>query len=277
MKQIILAVVATTNYHLVKIPNLGQQHNIRNHVIMQVSVRQALPKSYSKNISQLPFDNIKYSNLSSLHAQGGSGQELTRFEVMARALKNISTQKGMCVTIINDSNSPTNVRLTPIVKSGNIVGRLNSFTFINVINNQNGWLEIDSPIHGWISLNLTHAGCGDLFNQLNNLYKRSLSGDRNALDLLVRYTYQTSDGATAEILFSDYLPKLLQKQPELLIRTLDSQLESDRRQLLENMLAQSFLESGTQRQSQLLTTFETKLVNHKNSPTAKTLKSIITR
>lgn len=274
MKQIILAIVITANnYLLVSNPNLDRHDNVKNHTVMQSPVQQDLPKSDSKNISQLLFDKIRYS----LRAQVKSEQKFKNNEVMNRILKNISTQKGKCVTITDDPNPPTNVRLTPVVKSDNIVGHLNSFTFVNVINNQNGWLEINSPINGWISLNLAHAGCGDLFNQLNNLYKRSLNGDRNALDLLVRYTYQAADGVTADILFSDYLPKLLQKQPELLIRTLDSQPERNRRQLLENMLAQSFLESGTQWQSQLLTIFETKLVNHKNSLTAKTLKSIITR
>ncbi len=150
----------------------------------------------------------------------------------------IAFRRAECVTVIVDPNPPTNVRSTPVVNPSNIVGRLNQFTVINVISNKNGWLKISSPVKGWVSLNLTLVDCGStdyglepVFKSIEKVFKLALDGDRNAIDMLVRFSLST-DGVIADVLSSDCLPQIAEKRADLLISVLNSQPENYRRQFL---------------------------------------------
>jgi hypothetical protein len=212
------------------------------------------------------------------HAQSISGQQVQTLKTARQALDNITVQRGECVTIINDPDPPTNVRSKPMIESSSIVSRLKPFTFINVINNRNGWLEINHPTKGWVSLNLTLASCGYNDNtasgkRFDKLFEKALAGDINAFDLLVRYTYQAADGVWADIAYSEYLPKLSEKQPDLFITTLNNQTENGRKQLLKALFF-----NGTdipEVERQFREKFEAGLSRHKGSPTAQTWQSLV--
>ena len=190
------------------------------------------------------------------------------------ALDIMAAQQGTCVTIISDPNPPTNLRSMPKAETRNIIGQLLPFTIVSVTNNQDGWLEITAPNKGWVALNLTRASCGytvdsSFFKRLKKLGELSLSGDRNALDLLVRYRYQGADGVSADVLDSEYLPKLFETQTELLMSNLNSQPEHGRRKVLEN-LSMTFSKS-------MLKKMKVELSRQKDSPVAKTWRSLSIR
>ena len=214
------------------------------------------------------------------HAQSTSEQQVYTLKKAMQALDNIAVQRGECATIINDPDSPTNVRSKPMIESSSILSRLKPFTFINVINNRNGWLEINQPTKGWVSLNLTLASCGYNYNtgsskRFYKNFEKALAGDINAFDLLVRYTYQSADGVWADIAYSEYLPKLSKKQPDLFITTLDNQTENRRKQVLKNLFLSGVAIPEVERQ--LREKFEANLLHHKGSPTAQTWQSLILR
>lgn len=64
-----------------------------------------------------------------------------------------------CPIVVFDSESPLNVRSIPDTKTGQIVGTLNNGTPLTVIAEQNGWLQISSPVQGWVSKKRTKTAC----------------------------------------------------------------------------------------------------------------------
>ncbi|MGD1809652.1 SH3 domain-containing protein [Dapis sp. BLCC M126] len=61
------------------------------------------------------------------------------------------------MAIVDDPEAPLNVRRTPEVKEGNIVGQLNNNTFVSVADEQSGWLKITNPVTGWVAKNRTRS------------------------------------------------------------------------------------------------------------------------
>lgn len=55
-----------------------------------------------------------------------------------------------CSTVVFDPESPLNVRSTPDATLNNVVGILENGTPLSVITEKNGWLQISSPVQGWI-------------------------------------------------------------------------------------------------------------------------------
>lgn len=64
-----------------------------------------------------------------------------------------------CKTVVFDPEPPLNVRATPIEQPGNIVGKLQNGQILTIVNKQNGWLQISSPIVGWVYEKLTQESC----------------------------------------------------------------------------------------------------------------------
>lgn len=64
-----------------------------------------------------------------------------------------------CPIVVFDSESPLNVRSIPDTKQGQIVGSLANGTPLTVIAEQNGWLQISSPVQGWVSKKRTKTAC----------------------------------------------------------------------------------------------------------------------
>ncbi len=64
-----------------------------------------------------------------------------------------------CPIVAFDSESPLNVRSTPDLKLGTVVGTLENGTRLTVLAEQNGWLQISSPVQGWVSKKRTKTAC----------------------------------------------------------------------------------------------------------------------
>ena len=185
-------------------------------------------------------------------------------------LNAIATKAGKCVTVIEDSDPPSNVRSAPGVQSSNVVGKLDNYSVVEVVNHQKDWLEIQSPMHGWVSLNLTRAICGNGFRpvlqRINALNQKALEGDRAATDLLIRYAFQSADGAGADAAYSS-LGQMAQQHPDRLISALDAQPEAGRRKLLEGLDLLSLNPEARK-------SFETALAQQNNTLTAKSWQSV---
>jgi hypothetical protein len=69
------------------------------------------------------------------------------------------------MAIVSDPNPPTNVRSTPEVRDGNIVGQVQNGTQLSVQGEQNNWFKVRSlgnePLEGWVSKNVTKSGCNE--------------------------------------------------------------------------------------------------------------------
>ena len=63
------------------------------------------------------------------------------------------------MAIVDDPEAPLNVRRTPEVQEGNIVGQLNNNTFVSVADEKSGWLQITNPVRGWVAKNRTRSTC----------------------------------------------------------------------------------------------------------------------
>ncbi|WP_421659025.1 SH3 domain-containing protein [Leptothermofonsia sp. ETS-13] len=67
--------------------------------------------------------------------------------------------KLVCKTITTDPNPPLNVRSSPVSAPDNIVGRLRNGTQLKVVDENEGWLRVVSPIEGWVYKDLTVTTC----------------------------------------------------------------------------------------------------------------------
>ena len=64
-----------------------------------------------------------------------------------------------CQAIANDPQPPLNVRSTPDDASNNIVGTLPNGTILTVINSHRKWVQISTPIAGWVYEDLIRQSC----------------------------------------------------------------------------------------------------------------------
>ncbi|MEM1168392.1 MAG: SH3 domain-containing protein [Cyanobacteria bacterium P01_H01_bin.35] len=71
------------------------------------------------------------------------------------------------MAIVDDPEAPLNVRSSPEVKEGNIVGQLNNNTFVSVADEQSGWLQITNPVTGWVAKNRTRSSCATVDQTIN--------------------------------------------------------------------------------------------------------------
>ncbi|MGB3513770.1 MAG: SH3 domain-containing protein [Microcoleaceae cyanobacterium] len=63
------------------------------------------------------------------------------------------------MAIVDDPEPPLNIRSSPKVTEGNIIGQLNNNTFVSVVDEQSGWLRITEPVTGWVAKNRTRSSC----------------------------------------------------------------------------------------------------------------------
>ncbi|WP_094677330.1 SH3 domain-containing protein [Hydrocoleum sp. CS-953] len=83
-------------------------------------------------------------------------------DVVSQESSAIASPTSECkigMAIVDDPEAPLNVRSSPEVKEGNIVGQLNNNTFISVVDEQSGWLQITNPVKGWVAKNKTRSSC----------------------------------------------------------------------------------------------------------------------
>ena len=67
---------------------------------------------------------------------------------------------------VADPNPPLNVRSSPQVANGNIVGKLNNGTFVSVAEEKNGWFRITDPVRGWVAKNRTESSCSQVSKRI---------------------------------------------------------------------------------------------------------------
>lgn len=64
-----------------------------------------------------------------------------------------------CLTIVNDPQPPLNVRAAPTDRFDNIIGKVEDGNPVMVIGKQRGWLQISTPVPGWVDKSLTKTIC----------------------------------------------------------------------------------------------------------------------
>jgi hypothetical protein len=176
-----------------------------------------------------------------------------------------------CITQIEDPNPPTNVRLTPAVATGNVIGQLPNGTEVRVMEVLNGWLKIRQPLVGWVSMGLTRVSCGNSLAEVEKNLEalHSLEGELaiEAADTLVRYLYRGAEGSLAEAALAHF-NKLAINRFYALKMVLDRHTEEVRRQVLQKAIA-----AGIHPQAR--THFEQEIAQSKTlSPTLKTWKTL---
>jgi hypothetical protein len=72
-----------------------------------------------------------------------------------------------CQTIIADPNPPLNVRSSPVVSPDNRIGILPNGTPLTIVDENEGWLHISTPLRGWVYKELTVTTCGSLAEAAN--------------------------------------------------------------------------------------------------------------
>ncbi|BAU13430.1 SH3 type 3 domain protein [Leptolyngbya sp. NIES-3755] len=71
---------------------------------------------------------------------------------------------------VNDPESPLNIRSTPDASSkDNIVGQLKNGSFVDVQDQQNGWLKISGATPGWIAQSRTEHGCNEKVERIGQV------------------------------------------------------------------------------------------------------------
>jgi hypothetical protein len=70
-----------------------------------------------------------------------------------------STPPTICKTIATDPNPPLNVRSSPVSAPDNVIGKLRNGTRLEVVDENQGWLRIVSPVEGWVYKDLTVTSC----------------------------------------------------------------------------------------------------------------------
>ncbi|MBF2026648.1 MAG: SH3 domain-containing protein [Oscillatoriales cyanobacterium C42_A2020_001] len=74
-----------------------------------------------------------------------------------------SNSSGLtCQTIIADPKPPLNVRSSPVVAPDNKIASLPNGTPLTIVDENEGWLRIASPLQGWVYKELTVTSCVSL-------------------------------------------------------------------------------------------------------------------
>ena len=68
-------------------------------------------------------------------------------------------QSQSCITLVSDPMPPLNVRSSPVVASGNVVGQLANGTRLFVVLEQDEWFQVNTPIAGWVYKTRTLTSC----------------------------------------------------------------------------------------------------------------------
>jgi hypothetical protein len=145
-----------------------------------------------------------------------------------------------CITQIEDPNPPTNVRLTPAVATGNVIGQLPKGAEVRVMEPLNGWLKIRQPLVGWVSMGLTQVSCGNSLAEVEKNLEalHSLEGELaiEAADTLVRYLYRGAEGSFAAAALAHFNELAINRFYALKM-VLDRHTEEVRRHVLQQAIA----------------------------------------
>lgn len=133
------------------------------YALMQSSSKQAsvtLPVN-SPSVAQSPSPTQSSTPASSLAptqspvSQDPLPQPNSTTQTAARQVESCR----VAMAIVNDPDSPLNVRSAPTTEASKVVGQLQNGTMVMVTQEQAGWFQIESPMKGWISKQRTTNGC----------------------------------------------------------------------------------------------------------------------
>lgn len=99
--------------------------------------------------NRLPLTSTNYSSPDPTVATSTSASQASSSMIQSQS----------CITLVSDSKPPLNVRSSPIVASNNVVGQLTNGTRLTVAVEQDGWLQVNAPIAGWVYKPLTLTSC----------------------------------------------------------------------------------------------------------------------
>jgi hypothetical protein len=127
---------------------------------------------------------------------------------------------------ITSNDGYVNIRSIPKVNM-NIVGVLITGTGIEFESKNQTWVQIDSPVRGWIAKNqISKLSCNDSiklliktgFPKINSLGKQAIQNDSQSAKILVKLA-STVDGLTAEV-YSNTVANWANQNPLFLISIL---------------------------------------------------------
>lgn len=143
----------------------------------QTSPTKTNPPSPTNNptppVNNRPIPEVP-ANISKLNTDKNESETNTKpLPKPAQPVKNqpiaISPPTEGCkisMALISDPNPPLNVRSSPKVADGNIVGKLDNGRIVSVTEEKEGWLKITQP-QGWISKNQTESSCPSVNQRIN--------------------------------------------------------------------------------------------------------------
>ena len=85
------------------------------------------------------------------------------------------------MAVVNDPEPPLNVRSAPTTEGDNVVGQLKNGTLVTIAADQNGWLQIKTPLKGWVSKRQTTNSCNEKVERI------SLSDASNTVQVADRF------------------------------------------------------------------------------------------
>ena len=85
------------------------------------------------------------------------------------------------MALVNDPNPPLNVRSAPTTEGDNVVGQVKNDTLLTIADEQNGWLQIKTPLKGWVSKSQTTHGCNQKVERV------SLNADGSSVQIADRF------------------------------------------------------------------------------------------
>jgi hypothetical protein len=71
------------------------------------------------------------------------------------------------MAVVNDPEPPLNVRSAPTTEGDNVVGQLKNGTLVTIAADQNGWLQIKTPLKGWVSKQQTTNSCNEKVERIS--------------------------------------------------------------------------------------------------------------
>lgn len=105
------------------------------------------------------------------------------------------------MAVVNDPEPPLNVRSAPTTEGDNVVGQLKNGTLVTIASDQNGWLQIKTPLKGWVSKRQTTNSCNEKVERisLSNASNTVQVADRFVGTGSHRYIFPVEQGQTLTI------------------------------------------------------------------------------
>ncbi|MGD1809654.1 SH3 domain-containing protein [Dapis sp. BLCC M126] len=165
------------------------------------------------------------SNLVSHQLQSSSSTPSSSYLVSQKSSSVIITPPTsgckINMAIVDDPEAPLNVRRTPEVKEGNIVGQLNNNTFVSVADEQSGWLKITNPVTGWVAKNRTRSSCAKVDKTITFSPKSDTAIVRGEIIGTGSHNYRVRmiQGQTLTIKnFGDVFPAIIGPNDQLMVQ-----------------------------------------------------------